>query len=108
MKTLLLLIATLSLSGCMSYSPQRYVPSPDNTPILRALQPGKVHVDPFVFPASFDQTCRGGTNIDPPINMTFAQYIQNALADELKIAGLYDAKSPDIVLRGSVEELSFS
>lgn len=81
---------------------------PDNLPVLRALPQGKVKVDPFILTTTFDASCRGGANIDPPINMTYQGYLQAALADELKVAGLYEEKSPRVVLSGSIDKLTFS
>ncbi len=40
--------------------------------------------------------------------MSFEAYIQKALADELKVAGMYDDKAPKVTLTGAVEKLSFS
>ncbi|MEW6119585.1 MAG: hypothetical protein AB1593_05820 [Pseudomonadota bacterium] len=40
--------------------------------------------------------------------MSFEAYIQKALADELKVAGKFDEKSPKITLSGVVEQLAFS
>lgn len=40
--------------------------------------------------------------------MSFEAYIQKALKDELKVAGMFDDKTPKITLTGAVEQLSFS
>jgi len=40
--------------------------------------------------------------------MSFEAYIQKALADELKVAGMFDDKAPKTTLSGVVEQLSFS
>lgn len=77
-------------------------------PVLKALPSGKVKVDPFTLAFTFDASCRGGVNIDPPVNMTYQGYLQAAIADELKVAGLYEEKSPRIVLSGSIDRLTFS
>lgn len=108
MKAFVIVLAVFGLSACQSYSPQRYTAVPDNTPVLRAISAGKIKVDAFELSTTFDARCRGGANIDPPVNMTFQQYLQTALADELKVAGVYDEKSPNVVLSGSIDKLSFS
>jgi hypothetical protein len=108
LRLLFIVLAALFLSACQSFSPQRYTAVPDNAPVLRAMPDGKVKVDAFILTATFDASCRGGVNIDPPVNMTFQSYLQAALADELKVAGLYEEKSPRIVLSGSIDQLTFS
>ena len=110
MKALSITIAlvALGLSGCQSYSPQRYTAIPDNTPILKALSVGAIKVDPFVLSTTFDATCRGVGDITPPINMSIQGYFQAALTDELKVAGLYDEKNPKFVLSGNIDRLNFS
>ena len=40
--------------------------------------------------------------------MSFEAYIQKALADELKVAEIFDDKMPNITLAGVVERLAFS
>jgi hypothetical protein len=40
--------------------------------------------------------------------MSFEGYIQKALADELKVAGMFDDKAPRTTLSGAVEQLAFS
>lgn len=103
-----LTLAVLALSGCQSYSPQRYTAMPDNTPVLKALPVGSIKVAPFVLSASYSAICRGVGDITPPVNMTIQSYLQTALADELKVASLYEEKNPKIVLSGNIEALSFS
>ena len=108
LKLVILLILTLALSACGSLSPQRYTAVPDNTPLLRAMGPNQVKVERVTLAIAFSSTCRGGVTIDPPVNMTFEEYVRSALADELKVAGLYSDVGPRIVLTGTIDELSFS
>ncbi len=103
-----LALIALGLSGCSSYAPQRYTAMPDNTPILKALSVGSIKVNPFVLSITFDAMCRGVGDITPPVNMTIQSYLQTALADELKVAGLYDEKNPKFVLSGNIDRLNFS
>lgn len=103
-----LILVALTLSGCQSYSPQRYTAMPDNTPVLKALPVGAIKVAPFILSAAYTAMCRGAGDITPPINMTIQSYLQTALADELKVAGLYEDKNPKVVLSGNIETLSFS
>jgi hypothetical protein len=75
---------------------------------LKAIGVGNINVGTFTGPSTFDKACRGAGPIAPPDNLTFEGYIQKALADELKVAGMFDDKSPKITLSGAVEKLSFS
>ena len=97
-----------SLSGCSTYMPQRYSISADNNVALKASGGRNITVGAFRGPASFDNSCRAAGPISPPDDMSFEAYIQKALADELKVAGMYADKSPEITLTGAVEQLAFS
>jgi hypothetical protein len=108
MKKIVLLLAIASLSACSTFTPQRYNISADNNIALKAIGVGNINVGAFSGPASFDRACRGAGPIAPPDNMSFEAYIQKAFADELKVAGLFDDKSPQTTLSGAVEKLSFS
>lgn len=106
-KTTIFLIV-LGLAGCSTYMPQRYSISADNNVALKTFEAGNIDVGPFTGPANFDNSCRAAGPISPPDNMSFEAYIQKALADELKVAGKFDDKTPKITLTGDLEQLSFS
>lgn len=108
MKHTLVVLIALSLSACSTYMPQRYSLSADTNVALKALGPGSINVGQFKGPLSFDNSCRAAGPIAPPDNMTFEAYIQKALADELKVAGLFDEKAPQVTLTGTLEQLAFS
>lgn len=108
MKKIALALIVLSLSACSTFTPQRYSISADNNLALKAIGVGNINVGTFSGPSSFDKACRGAGPIAPPDNMSFEGYIQKALADELKVAGMYDDKTPKTTLTGTVEKLSFS
>lgn len=108
MSLALIALSALSLSACSTFTPQRYNISADNNVALKAIGIGNIHVGTFTGPASFDRTCRGAGPIAPPDNMSFEGYIQKALADELKVAGMYDDQSPKVTLTGAVDTLHFS
>ena len=105
---LIAVLASLVLSACQSYSPQRYTAVPDNAMVLKALTGATVRVSPFVLSAPFSASCRGGANIDPPVNLSYPGYLQAALSDELKVAGLYSEGSPRVTLSGDINRLEFS
>ncbi len=108
MKSLFIALAALSLTACSTYMPQRYSISADNNVALKAIGLGSINVDTFKGPAKFDNACRGAGPIAPPDNMSFESYIQKALADELKVAGMFDDKTPRVSLSGVVTRLEFS
>lgn len=108
MKKILLMLSVISLSACSTFTPQRYNISADNNVALKATGIGNVNVGAFSGPASFDRNCRGAGPIAPPDNMSFEAYIQKALADELKVAGMFDDKAPKTTLTGALEKLDFS
>lgn len=105
---LLTVLLSAILTGCSTYMPQRYSISADNNVALKSIGVGKVNVGAFKGPASFDNSCRAAGPIAPPDNLSFAAYIQKALADELKVAGMYNDTGPDVTLSGTVESLAFS
>ncbi len=104
----ILLVSLLSLTACSTYTPQRYSISADNNVALKTIEANNIYVGNFTGPANFSNACRAAGPIAPPDNMSFEAYLQKALADELKVAGLYDDKTPSVTLTGSLEELSFS
>ena len=103
-----LLLIFLSMSACQTYSPQRYIPATDTAVVLKTYPKVRARVEPFVLSSAFDAACRGAGDFTPPVNMTVQGYIQQAFSDELKLADLYDEMSPDVVLSGVIDALSFS
>lgn len=108
MKQYLLALSVLTLTACSTFTPQRYSISADNNVALKSMGVSNIGVGAFTGPASFDRACRGAGPIAPPDNMSFEAYIQKALSDELKVAGMFDDKAPNTTLSGIVEQLSFS
>jgi hypothetical protein len=108
MKKIAVIILAASLAGCSSFTPPRYSISADNNVALKEIGVGHINVGDFQGPAKFDNFCRGAGPIAPPDKMSFHAYVQKALADELKVAGLYDDKTPKVTLTGKVNALEFS
>lgn len=108
MKKTTIALSLLMLSACSTFTPQRYSISADNNVALKGIGIGNINVGAFTGPTTFDRACRGAGPIAPPDNMSFEAYIQKALADELKVAGMFDDKTPKTTLSGTVEQLSFS
>jgi hypothetical protein len=109
MTRLILAILTLvTLGACSTYTPQRYSLSADTNVALKQVGATDVGVGPFTGPPEFSAFCRGAGPIAPPDGIGFAAYIQKALADELKVAGMYNEKAPKTTLTGTLDSLSFS
>jgi len=108
MKTMFIIVAALSMSACSTYMPQRYSINADTNVALKTIDMGNINVGSFKGAANFDNNCRAVGPIAPPDNMSFEAYIQKGLADELKVAGKFDEKTPKVTLSGTVEQLAFS
>ncbi|MFN4088629.1 MAG: hypothetical protein ACK4QW_06230 [Alphaproteobacteria bacterium] len=108
MAKVLAIALLLFLGACSTYTPQRYTISADNNVALKTLGVGGVAVGPFAGPPKFDPACRLVGPIGLPDGLSFEAYIQKALADELKVAGMYEGVSPRVTLTGAIEHLSFS
>lgn len=104
---LMLALAGVLLAGCETYQAPRYGVSVDNVMALKTLGPAKVKVGEFAEPKQFGAGCRAAGPITAADQLTFAGYIRKALADELKLAGLYD-DGAGISLTGAVDNLAFS
>lgn len=106
-RSLLLILTGFLLAGCETYTAPRYGMSADNIVALRSLSPVRIKVSPFAEPKQFDRGCRAAGPITAADDVGFAEYIRKALADELKVAGVYD-EGASLVLAGSVDNLAFS
>ena len=104
----LLVLASVVLAGCETYSAPRYGLSADNILALKDLEgSSRIKLGAFREPQKFSAGCRAAGPITAADDMGFAAYIRKALADELKVAGRYDERA-DVVLTGSVDNLAFS
>ncbi|WP_293749662.1 hypothetical protein [Limnohabitans sp. Rim8] len=108
MKILATLTLAALLSGCSTYMPQRYSASADNVVVIKALNVNGVNVGTFTTTVKVDSACRGAGPIAPPDSMSFEAYIQKAFADELKLAGVFDAVAPKVTLAGVLTKIDFS
>ncbi|MDR5755282.1 MULTISPECIES: hypothetical protein [unclassified Caballeronia] len=97
------------LSACTVQQPvARYAISADNRAAIKGIHAKDVAVGHFVSADKIDPNCRGGMILTPPDGLSFAAYIQKALADELKVADSYGDLQPKVTLSGKVEELESS
>ncbi|MCY1030218.1 hypothetical protein OV207_02030 [Corallococcus sp. BB11-1] len=106
-------VAALLLSACPAYTVTRYSVSVDNVEMLRSLQKkypqGALKVSDFISESGPQREilCRGAGPVAPPDQKTFEQYLQAALRDELRMAGVYSDKSK-VELSAKFHELDFS
>ncbi|MGO4307917.1 hypothetical protein [Cupriavidus sp. RAF12] len=108
MKRVLIAVSALCLAACSTYMPQRYSISADNNVALKSLSVGNINVGSFSGVKDFNGMCRGAGPIAPPDSISFEAYVQKALADELKVAGMFDDKTPKVTLSGALTQLEFS
>jgi len=106
----LAVFAASLLGGCSTYQVSKYAIAVDNANAFKATGTVKVKVAPFTAEgdaAKPEMSCRAVGPIKTPAGETFAAYVQGALTDELKVAGLYDESSP-VTIQGNLSKLGFS
>lgn len=123
MKNITNVLLAFALSACSDVTyllshlnhPQEYLEIPPysisaaNYEALKTIGVGNVDVSSFTRTADFDDRCRhGNVTIVAPYNMSFESYIQRGLVRELKQAGMFNNKTPNVTLSGDVEQLSSS
>ncbi|MET3010427.1 hypothetical protein ABXT00_14005 [Stenotrophomonas koreensis] len=95
-----------SLSACSTMTPARYSPSADNQVALRSISDGAAHVVQIVSSADYSASCRMAGPIQASDGMTIPQFVQKAINDELKMAGIYsEQRNP---LSGEITKIAFS
>lgn len=105
----MMIVATILISGCSTYSTSRYAISPDNAIALRAFNGKTVNVGAFNAskPGLKEIMCRGVGPIKTPDGEPFSDFIRKALLDELRLANVYSPSAP-IVLTGTLDSIDFS
>ncbi|OLO10358.1 hypothetical protein BTW10_15040 [Chromohalobacter japonicus] len=110
MKKYLLVIAlALVVSGCSTYSANRYAVSTDNVVALRSLDGMPVSVGNFTAstPGESEIMCRAVGPIKTPDSKPFSEFIRKAFVDELRMAEVYSDTAP-VTLTGKLENIDFS
>ena len=95
------LIAGLALSGCAQV-PLTYQPTMQNLETIKAANVaptslGVFAVAPDKAPAIDQSVSARSATVVSPINGSFAQYLKDALMQELRAAGKYDPASPVVI-----------
>jgi hypothetical protein len=109
LRAFLALLTLISVSGCSTYAVSRYSNSADNVVALRSLKGKTVNVGPFtaVEAGRREIMCRGVGPIKTPDGETYEEFIQKALAAELKLAEIYSSSAP-VTLTGNLNRIDFS
>lgn len=94
------------LSACVSPGvAPRYSASADNLNTLRATKASVVSVGKFKGTQTSPLVCRAGQDIIAPDNLSYEAYLQKALQDEFKVAGIYG--SGGVTLTGTLDSIDF-
>jgi hypothetical protein len=104
----LCIFAAAALAGCSTFTTPRYAIDADTNMALKALNTSGIGIGDFSAPASFDANCRMAGPLAPPDGMSHAAYLRKAFEDEMKVAGVYAAGAPRVVLSANVNRLAFS
>jgi len=102
-------VVALTMSGCSTYSVNRYAVSVDNISALKQTDGSKLQIGEFNS-AQKSQTsimCRGVGPIKTPDGQTFEGFIRKAFIDELKMADVYASEAP-VTLMGTLDSIDFS
>jgi len=106
----LLSLSALLIVGCSHVAP-RYGVSVDKLEDLinlRTITSKRIAVAPFTSnePGKQSIMCRAAGPVEPPDGKSFENYLRDALISELRIAEVFDEKSPS-VLQGHLEHIDF-
>lgn len=106
LKPIIIASAVVVLSACSATVP-RYNSSADNVSSLRSLDTA-INVG-TITATTYEKSimCRLANPVDIPDGKTVNEYIENALIEELKMAGKYD-KTSSITISGNLNETSAS
>lgn len=114
-RLLLLVVALLSLTACGTVAP-KYQPAMDNVQALKTGSRSPVKLGVFA-PGGTDKqkvdalTIRGGS-FSSPYNGSYAEYLREALRQELYMAGLLDENGPievsGVLLQNEIDASGFN
>jgi len=104
------ILASALVSGCSTYSVNRYSASTDNVIALRSLDGQVTNIGSFTATGDANKSeimCRGVGPIKTPDGEIFPEYVRKALLDELRLANSY-SPSAQITLTGNLDSIDFS
>lgn len=105
-------LAVFGVAGMLSacgYNINPYGASVQNVETIKTLRIAPVAVERFTTfePELSSIACRAAGPVRTPNEQSFEKIIENALTDELKLAGAYDPKS-QVVIKGYLEYITFN
>ena len=97
------------VSGCSTYSANRYSVNIDNVVELKKLQPAGISIGEFTSSGENRSQimCRGVGPIKTPDDESFAEFIRNAFLDEFRLSEIYDAEGV-VEITGNLDSIDFS
>ena len=103
------IVLTVIVSGCSTYSANRYSIAVDNVMALKTLNGTKLNVGTFTAsePGKTEIMCRAVGPIKTPDGETFENFIRKGFVDELKLAEVYSSSAP-VTLTGNLDSINFS
>ena len=103
------IVLTVIVSGCSTYSANRYSIAVDNVMALKTLNGTKLNVGTFTAsePGKTEIMCRAVGPIKTPDGETFENFIRKGFVDELKLAEVYFSSAP-VTLTGNLDSINFS
>ncbi len=102
-------LVAMTVSGCSTYSVNRYAVSVDNISALKNIKDTKINIGEFNAAGESKTSimCRGVGPIKTPDGQSFEGFIRKALVDELTMAEIHDTNSP-ITLTGTLDSIDFN
>lgn len=107
-RILVMVVAAILLAGCETLVAPRYSVLADNNIAVKALGVTGLGIGEFTGPSNFDSNCRALGPVEVADGITHTQYIRKAFEEEFKMAGIYAASSPRVLITGTVTKLAFS
>ncbi|WP_313406298.1 hypothetical protein [Stutzerimonas kunmingensis] len=103
----LFLVSAIALSTGCAITADRYQPTAVNQQVLKNLDV-KMNVGNFkAKKTDYKVMCRLANNVDLPDRKSFEKYIEDALVEELTMAGMY-SKNADVTINGYLNDTDVS
>lgn len=108
MKYVIILFTVCIISGCGSFATNRYSISTDNAVMLRSFEGSQLNVENFFDKNNVSEiSCHFHGSVHTVDGEPFAKFIEKALSDELKMAGVYSKTAP-VTISGHLDSIDFS
>lgn len=109
MKKITIVLASILITACQTYSLGRYTSSVDNVLPLRNLSQNSINVSEFssAIPEQKEILCVGRIYIRTQDGEEFSKFIEKSIVSELKMAGVYSPNAKT-TLSGKLEHIDAS